>query len=288
MALNGQQVSGGISMTCPNKCTQQTIVEEGSVTSLPKNFAVMEIIHGTRERSASFTSTMRARSPSLGRSLSQLQVSGTAVTTSTSEDACYCDVCESSAATVVCPSCAVCLCQSCSDDIHSRKGYHVHQLVQYGEFMNSLEHLFSDSHCRHTNPDSDLLDELKHCKSHSSELVEYLCEVCCEEVCRQCHLNGDHKDHECRLLTDLALEKREALRRMIDSINQCHAEWNKGFDNCHEVREHLYHTQRSIEAGIKSHFHSVHSALHAKEEYLLAVVRSEIESRSKLLNSQAE
>lgn len=281
--MSGQQVERGISMTCPSKCTQQTIVEEGNVTSLPKNFAVLEIVHSTRERSASLTTTMRARSPSMNsRNALQMQLGDG------SEYASNCDVCETSDAIVVCPSCAVCLCQSCSDDIHSRKGYHVHQLVPFGEFMNSLDNMFSDSLRQRSSSDSDLLEEPKHCKSHSSELVEYLCEVCYEEVCRLCHVSGEHRDHDCRLLTDIAIEKREVLRRMVDEVNQCHAEWNKGFDHCHEMREHLYHRQRGIEAGIKSHFHSIHSALHAKEEYLLAVVRSEIESRSKQLNSQAE
>lgn len=184
----------------------------------------------------------------------------------------------------MCPSCAVCLCQSCSDDIHSRKGYHLHVLIPVSEFMNSSEDL-STSPLSHQ---SSMEMELHHCKIHTSEPVEYNCEVCCEEVCRTCHVSGDHRDHDCRLLTDVASEKREALRRMIDEVNQCHMNWNKGYDDCQELREHLFMKKRELEAGIKSHFHGIHSKLHAQEEQLLSLVHCEIDSRSQMLNSQAE
>ena len=251
-----------------------------------KNFAVMEIIHGTRERTASLTSTMRARSPSANsRNALQMPVGDSSVM---AEDASNCDVCETSAAIVCAPAVRfVSVSPARTTSIPGRGTTYINWF-RFGEFMNSLDNMFSESLSQRSGSDSDLLEAPRHCKSHSSELVEYLCEVCYEEVCRQCHVSGEHRDHECRLLTDIAIEKREVLRRMIDEVNQCHTEWNKGFDDCHEIREHLFHRQRVIEAGIKSHFHGIHSALHAKEEFLLAVVRSEIESRSKLLNSQAE
>ena len=272
-------------MICPSKCKKQTVIPEGNVQNLPKNFAVLDIIGARQERSASFSST-RSRSTSVS-SRSQLQVSSASSVSNTGEY--NCDVCETSSATIVCPSCAVCLCEPCSDDIHCRKGYQVHLLVPVGEFMDSLENLSSDSQLSPGNSKTEMFDEQqKTCKVHQSEPLEYYCEPCCEEICKQCHVIGDHQDHECGLLSDVAMEKREALRQMMDKVNQCQVEWNKGFDECHEGREHLYTKQRDLEGVIKSHFHGIHSTLHAKEEYLLAVVRSEIESRSRALNSQAE
>ena len=206
-----------------------------------------------------------------------------------------CDVCESSAAVKVCPSCVVSLCQSCCDDIHTRRGYQLHSLIPVDEFMSQFESSLDVSSMSgsplsrsHTPSDSESWEEQqRHCKVHSGETTEFLCEVCCEEVCRYC-VGGEHREHECRPLVDLALEKRENLRRMIDEINDCHAEWNKGFDDCHELMEQIYIKQNTLESTIKSHFHSVHSALHAKEEYLLAVMRSEMEARSQQLTVQAE
>lgn len=209
----------------------------------------------------------------------------------------WCDVCETSRAITVCPSCVVSLCQACCDDIHTRGGYQLHSLVPMDEFMAQLEVIGhgGGTHPRHTDSTESELEvfgsgehQPRQCKVHRGESTEFLCEVCCEEVCRQCSTNGEHREHECRLLVDLALEKREALHRMIDDVNDCHAEWNKGFDDCHELRERLFVRQNTLESTIKSHFHSIHSSLHSKEEQLLAVVRSEMETRSQQLNNQAE
>lgn len=45
---------------------------------------------------------------------------------------------------------------------------------------------------------------------------------------------------------------------------------------------------RTLETNIKTHFHAIHSLLHAKEESLLSKVREEVDSRVKSLQKQAE
>lgn len=51
MAHGGVPVEGdNVSITCPNKCSQPTVIPQGNVQNLPKNFAVLEIINGSRER----------------------------------------------------------------------------------------------------------------------------------------------------------------------------------------------------------------------------------------------
>ena len=287
LASSGRMVEGGISVTCPNKCSIPTFILNGNIHSLPKNFAVMDIIH---ERHA----TLRNRSPSLSSRSFLLAPPPSSPPKPITEDEYYCDVCETNHAILVCPSCAVFLCQECSDDIHSRRGYKVHLIVPVVDFfMNSGDSILSgdsgvSSLSQRSEFDCSFEDQQKHCKSHSSEILDYICETCCEEVCKLCRTSVDHKDHECRLLSDVAMEKQGALRRMIDKVNQCHVEWCKGFDECKELQEHLYHKQQNMEATIKSHFHSIHSLLHAKEEHLLANARSEIEHRSQMLNTQAE
>lgn len=103
-----------------------------------------------------------------------------------------------------------------------------------------------------------------------------------------CMLSGDHRSHETRLLADIASDKKEALKRAVDEINDCHSLWNKGFDECHLLQEHLYDKSQKVETDIKTHFHAVHSLLHAKEESLLSQLRDEVDSRVKSLKSQAE
>lgn len=294
MHLTGQRTEGGTLMTCPSKCAQVTLIPQSLVQKMPKNFAVLGIIQDVRERSSSLIAS-RNRSASVGFNSLQTQLSNgshSADAPGGGTDEYKCDVCEIRGATIVCPSCAVCLCMSCSEDIHSRKGYHLHQLAPVMEFMSSQESLISNSSSlsQRTNSESDILSDesLRMCKIHSNELIEYACEICCEEICKICRWSEEHREHESRLLLDIALEKKEALRRTIDDIEDCHAIWNKGFDESQELLEHLYDQSRTEETAIKTHFHAIHSRLHAKEESLLSEVRKEVVSREKSLQKQAE
>lgn len=294
MYLNGQPADGGTTMECPSKCATRTLVPFGAVRNLPKNYAVLEIIQDVRERCSS---VVRNRSPSLQNTPAMManQISGSTTNFSSygNADEYKCDVCETRGSTVVCPSCAVCLCISCSDDIHSRKGYDLHQLVPVMEFyMSSMESLSSSpgSFSHRSNSESDILSSSgeKSCRHHTSELTEYECETCCEEICKVCQLSGDHREHETRLLVDIAADKREALKQAVKDIDDCHNIWNKGFDGCHEMQEHLFDTSRNLETNIKRQFHAIHSLLHAKEESLLSEVREEVDLRVKSLQKQAE
>lgn len=226
-------MEGGTNFECPSKCAILTFVPGGVVTNLPKNFALLDIVQDVRERSCSM---VRNRSPSLQhhQSLSsQLSGSNSNVSNCGGAEEYECDVCETQGATIVCPSCAVCLCVSCSEDIHSRKGYHLHQLVPVMEFyVNSMESLSSSSGGlgQRNNSVFDILSSGtdRSCKHHTNELTEYECETCCEEICKMCLLSGEHWDHETRLLTDIAADKKEALKRAVQDIDDCHNTWNKG------------------------------------------------------------
>lgn len=283
--LSGSVVRGGISITCPSKCTQQTMVPEGNVQNLPKNFSVLDIVHSTRERSHSLVSGLgRPRSPSLSGSPANSFLTGSGEY--------FCDVCETSGAVIVCSSCSVFLCHTCSDDIHSRKGYQVHVLTPVQEFVDqSLETMVSDTQPVSQSSELDSsLSEQNTCAVHQGEPLDYYCELCCEEVCRLCQAGSEHRDHlqECHPVADVASKRREILRRMFDAVGKCREEWNKGFDECHERRERLFDRQRDLESAIQSHFHGIHSALHAKEESTLSIIRSEVSARSQLLKNQAE
>lgn len=296
MHLSGRQVQDGFEVYCPIKCTKPTFVADGRVENLPKNFALMDLVHESRERSPSL-STPRLRASSFGHSptlkTSQYSLSSSSCSSeSFNYDVLYnCDVCETNEASVVCPSCSVVLCLSCSNDIHKRKGYHLHQLVSITEFFNSQGEVGPSTGAISPKSTSESESEFslgeQQCKLHPAETMEFFCETCYEEVCKHCKM-VDHRDHECRLLVDVASEKKESLRRAVQEVNECHAKWNTSFDSCHELREHLFDRRRTLEALIKSRFHSIHSTLHVREEVLLGQVQKEIESRSKLLNSQAK
>ena len=299
MQRSGRQVEGGVHMTCPRRCSLPTVVPNGQVKNLPKNYAVVEIIHEKKERSSSFSlvpiksrgrSTSAPHDPtSVLSTMSANSSSSMSLSTNSSDDY-KCDVCEELGATVVCPSCAVCLCFSCSNDIHSRKGYQLHRLITLAEFINTPSEEFSpqsSSLSQQLSSDSDVMDG-KHCKQHTSDMLEYVCNSCGEIVCKMCVQFGEHKEHDCRLLTDVSIEKKETLRQAIDDVNQCYARWNDGFDECQEMQEYIFDRGRSLESSIKSHFHNIHSSLHAKEEQVLGRVRSEVETRKKQLKQQAE
>ncbi len=272
-------------MSCPSKCSQNTFVPEGLVHNLPKNFAVLDIVQDYRERSPSISSG-RNRSPSLGV-VPNFNTSTKNLQDTSCTDEYKCDVCETRGATIVCPSCAVCLCVSCSEDIHSRKGYHLHQLVPVMEFINSEESLASTS----SNLEQQELDislEERRCKLHANEFLEYSCEVCNEEICKICRLSDEHKDHESKLLLDIAIEKKESLRHAINEIEDCHSIWNQGFDECHELQEVLYERSRGVVKAIKDKFLSIHSLLHDKEKSILSQLGEEVDTRVNSLQKQAE
>ena len=275
MHLDGRPTEKGFLLTCPSKCAEVTIIPEGLIQNLPKNFAVLDIIQDVR---------CSNRSPSISINLC---ASSTNMSLNSIEEY-KCDVCETRRVTIVCPSCAVCLCEVCSHDIHSRKGYDLHKLVPMDEFMSSNENIISNGiFSQQTNSDSDVSGEAA-CSHHANELLEFECETCCEEICKICRLSEEHKYHETRLLQDIALEKKEGLRQAINKIEDCHSAWNNGFDECQEVLEHLFNNSRTVETTIKTHFHAIHSILHTKEANLLSQIQKEVEYREKSLKKQAE
>lgn len=268
MSTSGKEVEQDIVMTCPSKCTKQTVIVDGNIQNLPKNFAVMEIVNSIRfERSVSRATLL------------------------TGSGEFNCDVCESSKAEVACPSCAVSLCPSCSNDIHSKKGYQVHCLVAISDILNGTVDILSSDGLVSQRSYTELEinpDKPKMCKVHSTELVEYMCVTCCEEVCKRCHLVDSHRGHDCRLLKDVAHEKRESLHHLFSAMQEKHALWNKGFDRCQELREHANSRRTELEAAIKSHFQEIRSVLENREEKILSGLQEEMLSRDQLLSSQAE
>ena len=202
-----------------------------------------------------------------------------------------CDVCETSKAEVACPSCAVSLCLSCSNDIHKKKGYQVHRLVLLSDVLDgTVDVLPSDGMVgQRSYSDPDIApDRPKMCKVHSSELVEYVCMTCSEEVCKQCHLVDYHKGHDCRLLKDIVQENKDSLRVLLAAMQEKHTLWNKGFDRCQELREYASARRSELEGAIKTHFEDIYSALHEREEQILTELQEEMLSRDQLLSSQAE
>ena len=268
--MSGKTVEQDIVMACPCKCSKLTTVPDGNIQNLPKNFPLMDVVHTRRfERSKSQATLL----------------------TVTGGDY-ICDVCESVKAEVACPSCAVSLCQSCSDDIHQKKGYQVHCLVALSDVLDGTVDIPSSDG---TVANPLLLPELevlqnqpKMCKVHSSELIEYLCVTCSEEVCKKCHLVDNHRGHDCRLLKEVAQEKRDSLCQLVTAMQEKHTVWNRGFDRCQELRETVNVCRTQLEGTIEAHFEEVRSALRVREEKILSDLKEEMQSRDQLLSSQAK
>ena len=275
MSTSGKTVDQDIVMSCPNKCARLTTVPGGDIQNLPKNFPVMDIVH-TRQ---------------FERSKSQATLQSTLQSSSSGDY--YCDVCEVYKAEVACPSCAVSLCLSCSSEIHQKKGYQVHRLVPMSDVLDGTVDIQSVdgmvTQRSFSEPEFAVTGgRPKMCKVHSAELVEYLCLTCSEEVCKKCHLVDAHRTHDCRLLKDIAQEKRDSLRHLLAAAQERHLVWNKGFDRCQELREITSVRRRELEAEIRACFEEVRSTLAAREEGILGQLEEEMQSRDKLLSSQAE
>ena len=273
VSTSGKTVDQDIVMMCPSKCSKLTTIPDGDIQNLPKNFPVMEIVH-TRQ---------------FERSKSQ----ATLQTTGSGEY--YCDVCEVSKAEVACPSCSVSLCFTCSSEIHQKKGYQVHKLVALSDVMDGTVDAQSVDGVLTQRSFSDpevLLSaataQPKMCRVHPSELVEYLCLSCSVEVCKKCHLVDGHRGHECRLLKDVAQEKRESLRGLLVAAQERHAVWNKGFDRCQELREATNVRRTELEQRVQTHFQEVRAALVSREERILRELQEEMQRRDQLLTRQAE
>ena len=269
MCTSGKEVDDDIVMTCPSKCSVPTTIPGGAIQNLPKNFAVMEIVH-TRQ---------------FERSMSR----GTLMLTNIGEY--NCDVCECMKAEVACPNCAVSLCLKCSNDIHQKKGYQVHRLILISDIMDGTADVPSSDGMVHQLSATEFdvpSDQPKMCKIHTSELVEYVCMTCTEEVCKKCHLVDSHRGHDCRLLKDVAQEKRDSLRPLLSSMQEKHTLWNRGFDRCQELREYANIRRNELEQTIRSSFQEIYAALNDREESILRGLREEMDSRDQLLSSQAK
>ena len=268
MSTSGKEVEQGIVMTCPSKCTKQTIIPDGDIQKLPKNFALMDVVHSR-----------------------QLERSVSRATVMTTTGDYVCDVCENSKAEVACPSCDVSLCLLCSNEIHQKKGYQVHRLVPLSDILNgTVDDLPSDGMVNQrsfSDPEIDP-DKPKMCTVHPSELSEYLCITCSEEVCKQCHLVDSHKGHDCKLIKDIVQEKKDSLRLLLSTVQEKHTLWNKGFDRCQELREYATARRSELEGVIKTHFEEIYSTLRGREEKILRDLQEEMLSRDQLLSSQGE
>ena len=200
-----------------------------------------------------------------------------------------CDVCESAKAEIACPSCAVSLCQLCSNEIHQKKGYQVHRLIAMSDVLDGTADVQSSDGTVVNQQSFEVVpNQPKMCKVHSSELIDYLCITCSEEVCKKCHLVDNHRGHECRLLKEIAQEKRDSLCQLLTAMQEKHTVWNKGFDRCQELREYVNVRRRELEGTIKAHFEDIHTILHEREEKFLMELQEEMQSRDELLSSQAK
>lgn len=261
------------SVSCP-LCCAHTNLPNDSVEDLPKNFAILDVIAGTKKKPLSLSS--------LGSSLSSEQA--------IEERFCDAGCAEESdiltPAKVYCFNCCTFMCNKCSNSLHCKgSALESHEIKTVAEIQR---HFFQQSSTRdsvflsvRSNSDSFLC----YCKIHKEPLKIY-CQTDNTAICIYCQLHGKHKGHECVMIEEMAAIKRETLHNLKKELKDKQEQCVVGFNLCKKVEEGLHNTAVRLKAELDEHFSMLHSTLETRKKELLADLTEQIKRKGTLVTAQ--
>ncbi len=116
-----------------------------------------------------------------------------------------CQFCETAKPVVKCRECAVSLCQECSQNIHAKGLFKLHEILP-------LETIgFTPKKRTHK------------CFQHDQALTVY-CKQCAEVVCSLCVVVGNHKGHDCVSVATQSVDSRNELTTTSTAVKKINAE----------------------------------------------------------------
>ncbi|XP_078699909.1 E3 ubiquitin-protein ligase TRIM33-like [Branchiostoma floridae x Branchiostoma belcheri] len=168
-----QQSKSKDKFPCPT-CRIETVLPEGGVAGLKKNFFVL-----------SLRDTVDAHKSLVSKE----------------DDKVSCDLCEAEVATCGCVVCEEFLCKECAR-VHSRfKLTRDHKVIGVAELKEQLI----------TKTSSVKSRSLPMCPKHEDEKLKFYCETCQHPICRDCTVL-QHKDHKYGLLADVVGDVRAKIK----------------------------------------------------------------------------
>ena len=259
-------------VSCPFCCTITNLPND-SVDDLPKNFAILDVLAGTKKKHSSFSS-MSHFSGEVG----------------IEERFCEAGCAEEGdiliPAKVYCFNCCMFMCNKCNDSLH-RKGCALesHEIKTVVELQRHFSHQSPDSVFLSMRSNSD--GSFYYCKIHK-EPLKIFCQTDKTVICIYCQLHGKHKGHECVMIEEMASVKREALHNIKEELKVKQGHCVVGFNLCSKVEEDLHETAVRMKAELDLHFRMLHATLESRKNELLADMTEEIERKVATLKAQTK
>ena len=259
-------------VSCPLCCTYTSLPND-SVDDLPKNFAILDVLAGTKKKHSSFSS------------MSQFN-SEVGIDERFCEAGCAEDGDILSPGKVYCFNCCMFMCNKCNDSLH-RKGCALesHEIKTVAELQRHFFHQSPAHDSMFLSMRSNSDGSLCYCKIHK-EPLKIFCQTDKTIICIYCQLHGKHKGHECVMIEEMASVKREALHNIKEELKVKQGDCVVGFNLCSKAEEDLHETAVKIKAELDLHFRMLHATLDARKNELLADITEQIEKKVTALKTQ--
>ena len=263
-------------VSCP-LCCVNTDLPDNRVDKLPKNFAILDVIAGTKKRNNSSNLSLSSSFHFNGESIVEDRFCGA--------------VCAEEGdiltpAKVYCFNCCTFMCNKCSNALHCQGStLESHEIKTVAELHRhfSQRSFARDSVFLSIRSNSD--SSVCYCKIHKEPLKIY-CQTDDTAICIYCQLHGKHKGHECVMIEEMASIKRETLHSLKEELKIKEEQCVVGFNLCKKVEEDLQETSTRLEDDLEKHFSRLYATLETRKKELLANLTEQIKSKMTTLTAQ--
>ncbi|KAK2867171.1 hypothetical protein Q8A67_025288 [Cirrhinus molitorella] len=118
--------------------------------------------------------------------------------------------------------------------------------------------------------------------------LEELCEVhqekrtlvCCDDeqlLCEICKQSEEHRNHTCRLIQEVAKERKGVLRSQLLLLTRRRKMMQDARTHCNYMTDHIMKQARMVEKTSKDHFENLHQLLNKEEQAMLDELKQETE-----------
>ena len=136
-------------------------------------------------------------------------------------------------------------------------------------------------------PDSHTSSNVPICSEHGDRMSSY-----CEEdkvlVCSSCLLYGPHKQHQSKLVTEIAYNWRQTLVKLTPDIGEMINSAERSIEDIETVKENISASSHELSNQIDTHFKELINVIEQRKKELKVEVLHRSQSRIEALMEQKE